>query len=54
MIRCLILLDVHGALFKMEAINYQLITSTIPEALKILSSENNSYYKVSHFLRKGL
>lgn len=54
MIRCLILLDVHRVLFKMEATNYQSITSAVPEAVKIISSENNSYYKVSNFLRKGL
>lgn len=34
---------VHQVLFKIEAINYQSITSTIPEAVKILSTENNSY-----------
>lgn len=41
--------DVHWVQFKIEAINYQSITSTIPEAVKIISSENNSYYKGSLF-----
>jgi len=54
MIRRLILVDAHQVLFKMEAINYQSITRRIPEAVKILSSESNSYYKVSRFFREGL
>lgn len=33
---CLLLLDMQWALFKMELINYQSITSTTPEAVQIL------------------
>lgn len=47
------LVDVHLALLKMEAINYQSINSTIPEAVKIPSSENKLLQNQS-FLKKRI